>query len=395
MKYSLFGILTCSAFFVAGCADNTNSGPLTIARTQNSERQNIEQDLKAKLFAIEQSQDIPSISSGVIYDGKNRVAASFGTLERNGDAKVSNDSIFQIASLSKTLTGVIIQSLIVEGKLNPQENISTYLAPELTTETKAQFNGVTLVQLMQHRSGIIDEDCTVYRNRAEAEVVQSGYSRSTLVSDINGIDMSGRDVDIFEYTSCGYAIAGLIAELGTGKDFDTLLRQYVAEPYNMPDTVVTLNDAQKSRLVTAYNKRDRSEAVLPYIMGKASPGSAIYSTVHDLLNLQTAQIKAYREAENTGNTNALILTEDVTSASLRHDAGDALFGSGLIIMPHPKGPFYLHDGDLDGFASVYAFSPENEAGIVILSGSGGPWITNSAIEILVDVIDEHQNNFTH
>lgn len=399
MRYPFVNLMVCLVFATGGCASTQRSNivasaaPISPPKSSDASGfKDIAQKVQRKLSAISQSEDIPSISSGVIYRGKRGTGANVGTLDRNSGAPVGDDSIYQIASLSKTLTGVIIQSLIVEGRLDPQEDIATYLAPVLTAEAKKQLGGITLVQLMQHRSGITDKDCTVYRNRAEGEVVQGGYTRTELVADLNAVDMSGRDTDTFGYTSCGYAVAGLVGEIVTDQDFDALLRKYVTEPYDMPDTVVTLNDAQKTRLVRAYNKRDRSEAVLPYIMGKASPGSAIYSTVHDLQNLQAAQMKAYRKFARDGIAGPLILTKEVASAELRHGAGEAKFGSGLIIVPHPKGPFYLHDGDLDGFASVYVFSPKDNAGVVILTGSGGEWITKSAIEILVDLIDENQES---
>ena len=397
MRYPAVSLMACLVFAASGCASTQRSNMMASTApvrspesSEASDVKDIAQKMQRKLFAISQSENIPSISSGVIYRGKRGIGTSVGSLDRNGGMPVGADSIYQIASLSKTLTGIIIQSLIVERKLDPQEHIATYLAPVLTAEAKKQLGGITLVQLMQHRSGITDKDCSVYRNRAEGEVVQSGYTRTELVADLNAIDMSGRDTGTFGYTSCGFAVAGLVGEIVTGQNFDALLRKYVTEPYDMPDTAVTLNEAQKSRLVTAYNKRNRSEAVLPYIMGKASPGSAIYSTVHDLQNLQVAQIEAYRKFATDGVAGPLILTDDVESAELHQDAGQAKFGSGLIIVPHPRGPFYLHDGDADGFASVYAFSPKDNAGVVILTGSGGAWITKSAIEILVDVIDENK-----
>ena len=399
MKYPAASLMACLVFAAGGCASTQRSNivastaPVSLLESRDAPGFNdIAQRVQRKLSEISRSEDIPSISSGVIYRGKRGTGTNVGTLDRNIRAPVGDDSIYQIASLSKTLTGIIIQSLIVEGRLDPQAHIAKYLAPVLTAEAKKQLGGITLVQLMQHRSGITDKDCTVYRNRAEGEVVQTGYTRTELVADLNAIDMSGRDTDTFGYTSCGFAVAGLVGEIVTGQDFDALLRKYVTEPYDMPDTAVTLNDAQKSRLVTAYNKRNRSDAVLPYIMGKASPGSAIYSTVHDLQNLQVAQIEAYRKFATDGVAGQLILTDDVASAELHQGAGQAKFGSGLIIVPHPKGPFYLHDGDADGFASVYVFSPKDNAGVVILTGSGGEWITKSAIEILVDLIDENQES---
>ena len=395
MKYLTTGLLACTALAATGCA-STRSGdepaatvPLFFSGDTNAtEPEGIEAAVRKTLFPVWQSENIPSISSGVIHDGTIRIDSSFGALDRNNVTPASSDSIYQIASLSKTLTGIVIQSLIVAGKLDPQEEIASYLAPVLTAKAKTQLGGITLVQLMQHRSGIADSDCSVYRNRAESEVVRTGYTRAELVADLNAMDMTGRKTGSFGYTSCGYAVAGLIGELVSGEDFDALLRHYVAEPYDMSDTAVALNDAQKSRLVTAYDKRDRSEAVLPYIMGKAAPGSAIYSTVHDLQNLQIAQIRAYRDFENGGAAGPLILTESVAPSELRQGAGKAMFGSGLIIVPHPKGPFYVHDGDIDGFASVYAFSPRHNAGVVILTGSGGQWVTENAIKVLVEIIDK-------
>jgi len=342
--------------------------------------------VERKYSDIVQQKDIPALSVGIIYEGETLGFFNYGSQSRGSDIYVDEHSIFQIASLSKTLTGIATQKLINDGKLDMDMPLSTYLSSVLATPAQSTLRSVTFGQLLQHQSGIKNDDCYVYKTRVDGEVWLDGYTRRQLVDDINKIHLDESAEPKFDYSNCGYAIVGLIDEIATDKDYAAIVHNNVASKYGMTDTVVNLNEAQKKRLVVPYRKDARQVATGVYVMGYATPGSGVYSTVSDLLSLQVYQLRAYRKYAASGQRSELILTE-TTSPGPRPNFR---FGTGMIEVQHPKGTFYLHDGDLDGFAGVYAFSPEHNIGVVAQTSSGGPWVPESAIETLVGLIDMEQ-----
>ncbi len=136
-----------------------------------------------------------------------------------------------------------------------------------------------------------------------------------------------------------------------------------------------------------YRKTDRTRTTKVSLMGMGTPASGVYSDITDLLNLQKQHIHAYRAFIDHGAPNDLIMTE-------RTVAGRGIrFGAHPLVVQTPSGRLYLHDGDMDGFASVYVFSSEHNVGLVLLTSSGGKWFGDLSIEAITGLMDEtHMKN---
>jgi len=121
-----------------------------------------------------------------------------------------------------------------------------------------------------------------------------------------------------------------------------------------------------------------TNAVLPSSMGMAAPASVLISSAADLSTLQVRQIRAYRSYLGGGRPGALVLT-------VRTAAGPTeriRYGNGLMKIRTAAGTLYGHEGDADGYASFYLFSPEHAFGLVLLTGSGGPWVEELSMAIV-------------
>jgi len=330
---------------------------------------------------VVQKHDIPAVSVGFIHQGQVMSYLSLGAQVRGG-APVDEASIYQIASLSKLLTGITVRQLILQERLAVDGYVADYLDGDLTDEAVTNLSGITVSDLLQHRSGIQDTDCALYRDRLDGEPWLDGYDRAALIADLNNLPPQSSGTTSFSYSSCGYAVLGLVAENVGQTRFAQLLQREVAMRFGMTQTFVTPDASQQEALVTPYRKTDRFAVTAPSILGMATSGSGIYSTVRDLTRLQEQQLATYRDQGNASRP--LMLTGETGEGpdpSMR-------FGAGLIQVEMPMGQLFVHDGDADGFAAVYAFLPEHNVGTVLLTSSGGAWVQDTAMAILNTLVSE-------
>ncbi|WP_422860101.1 serine hydrolase domain-containing protein [Flagellimonas sp. S174] len=321
--------------------------------------------------------NIPSVSVGVIKNGKIELMKGYGNLSRNDSTKVDENSIFQIASQSKMFTGIITNTLIQEGKLNIDEPVITYLPKEISENSRKALSKITLKNILNHTAGIPSDACSVYSERIEGEAWSKGYSKDNLVEDIDKLGLEFNPDAQFQYSNSGYAMIGLILEEVSGLSYKALLKKYVSDVYSLKNTVVDLNSEQKSALVTPYKKDKREIATKPSNMGMATPASAIFSNAADLTKILLAQLNAYRENKTQS---PLILTNQTSQMD------DGLeYGFGLIKETKGENVKYGHGGDADGFACEYFLNPEKNIGVVLLTSSGGRWVGELANSILEDL----------
>ncbi|WP_073312364.1 serine hydrolase domain-containing protein [Aquimarina spongiae] len=359
MKIKIFSLLLLSIFI--GC------------NFKSKEQQSIDEKIKKALI----QNNVPSLSIGLIKNGKIELVKGFGFVSRTDSSKVNENSIFQIASQSKMFTGIIANNLIQEGRLNLNTPITEYLPKEAIKRSKKTLEKIKLRNLLTHTSGIPSDACSVYRERIEGEAWLKGYPKDRIITDLNQLKLEFEPNSKFQYSNSGYAIVGFICEYASGLMYEELLKKYITDKYHLDNTVVDLSNEQKSILVTPYKKSEREIQTKASDMGMATPASAIFSNVTDLTNILSKQILAYRKKEIQ---NPLYLTLNTS----KMDEG-LEYGFGLIKETKGKTIKYGHGGDADGFACEYFFNPTENTGIVVLTSSGGRWVGQLANEILESI----------
>lgn len=339
-----------------------------------------ENPIEEKIKKAMEENNVPSLSIGIIRDGKIDLLKGFGTRSRKDTTKVNESSIFQIASQSKMFTGIIVNNLIQEGKLNLEEPITSYFPSDINVNAKKRLHKIKLKFLLNHTSGIPSDACSVYSERIDGDAWTKGYSKEQLIKDINAINLEFEPSSQFQYSNSGYAIVGFICETVSNLSYSHLLKKYVTEKYELKNTSVVLSDMQRLKLVTPYRKDDRMIETKPSNMGMATPASAIYSNITDLTKIVADQIIAYRLYDSLNEQSPLILTKQTSKMDEKFQ-----YGFGLIKENSGSNIKYGHGGDADGFGCEYFFSPQKNTGVVVLTSSGGRWLGELADGILDDL----------
>lgn len=331
--------------------------------SQNSSKQAI-LEVEALVNQYAAKNDIPAINVGIVYDEKTHFI-NYGVAKRTTFSKTNEHSIFQIASVGKVLTGIVVNSLIQEGKLNINESILTYLPDNYSKKVKSKLKDVTVRDLLNHRSGLPRQSKIIQRKNDEPIIYD--YTTSDFEKDFEKMKLEKDDV--YNYSNFGYAVLGYIAEQVSKSTFEELLTN-LTNKYEMESTSTSCKD--KNLLVTPYSKDNRKMETKNWKMGKLAPPSGLYSSVSDLTNLLLAQLTIYNK---NNKKDILFLTNDTRNA---WDGTGIYYGYGLFDWGNGE---FGHGGDMDGYGSEYWFNPKENVGFVLLTSSGGKWVTELSKEI--------------
>lgn len=328
--------------------------------------------VEGKIDSVVQKNKIPAISVGIIKDSLTIFSKGFGLHNLNGTLKTSEFSIYQIASDTKKITGVISNNLADEKKLKLDEPIMNYVGSSIKPEAKNKLSKITLRHLLLHKSGLPYRQLTMKRKDGEPMLIP--YTEQDLLNDLNNVELKHKPGEEFGYSNFGYAVAGYVCEKVSGKTYGELIDKYISRTYNMPNTVISLTNSQRKILVTPYKRENRTSATKAFTMGKLSAAGGVYSNISDLLTLMHQQIIAYTTFNKNQKSNPLVLHENPYEKEVS-------YGFGLGGKKFETGTQFGHGGDLDGFASGYVFSPEYKSGVIILTSSGGKWVGQLEKEI--------------
>ena len=312
--------------------------------------------------------NIPSMVIGLIKNGEVAAYINSGTMSRRSEEKVNPSTMFQIASLSKSFTGLIVNNLIAEGLLDANQTIDQYLPDDIPGSTKNKISDIALRDVLHHQAGL-PWDAKLAKRVILGGPMYGDYSEEDLLKDLDLMEIDLERKGQFSYSNLGYAIIGYIAERVSGKSYEELLQKYVVDKYDLKNTT-TIPD--KGLLATPYRPEWRMIKTKPWEMGKLRAGGGVFSSVADLSKLMTLQIKAYQEFSDSSKNSPLVLTKDKRTSWSKAYYGYGLFENPSVVDSTTNS--FWHTGDVDGYASVFSFIPKYEIGIVMLTSSGKSWM---------------------
>jgi CubicO group peptidase (beta-lactamase class C family) len=152
--------------------------PFTLLSQDISKKTISEIEELAKKYA--ELNDIPTINVGIVI-GKNTYFINNGVKNRKTGIETSENSIFQIASVGKLLTGIVINDLIIKGKLNKNEPITSYLPETYSKRVNNKLKNITVRDLLHHQSGLPRQSKVI--NRKNDEPIIYNYTQTDFEKD--------------------------------------------------------------------------------------------------------------------------------------------------------------------------------------------------------------------
>ena len=229
--------------------------------------------------------------SGVVRvdrHGRTEVCAAYGLADRAFGVPNTVDTRFALASGAKTLTAVVVLSLVERGTLS----LSTPARSLLGRDLPLVADEVTVEHLLAHRSGIgdyLDEGGLSHvTDHVLAVPVHTLASTEQYLPALDGHPMVFAPGEGFAYNNAGYVVLALLAERATGLALPELVRTLVCEPAGLAGTAYLRSDSLPGRTARGYLAVDGLRTNVLHLPVVGSGDGGIYSTLADVHALWAA-----------------------------------------------------------------------------------------------------------
>lgn len=277
---------------------------------------------------------------------------SFGWADYLHRDSLHIDSKFELASVSKPMTGIATLQLIQQGKLRLDQLVSD-IFPGFP------YEGVTVKQLLSHRSGLPNYVYFVDKIWPDRKKGMSNTDAINLLIEHKPARY-GKPDGRFHYNNSNFMVLGAIIEKISGQDFDTYLQENIFKPAGMKHTAA-LSKAKYDKIPTDVIGHDRiwrRSVVQDYLDGTLGD-KGIYSTVRDLYRLDRA-LKQGRLLDTALLDSAYLPRSD-------YKKGVFNYGYGWRTFTPANTKVVYHTGWWHGFKNLYVRDLTNNVTIVLLS----------------------------
>ncbi|HMG89199.1 MAG TPA: serine hydrolase [Chryseolinea sp.] len=323
--------------------------PGSFAQTAFKLPDDVEANIK-KRIAYEQS---PSIVVGIINKEGARYF-NFGNVKMNG-ALANEHSIYEIGSISKVFTAILLAQQILDGKVKLDDPAQKYLPKEVKVPQRAGKE-IALANLSDHTSGLP----RMPSNFAPVDLGNpfADYTVEQLYSFLSGYELT-RDIgSAYEYSNLAQGLLGHILALNAGISYEALMIKTIASSLQMKETKITFDDIMKKNLATGYSN---GVAVENWEIPTLAGAGAIRSSTYDMLKFLAA---------NLGLTKSPLQAAMNMTHQVRHEkAGNMRVGLAWHIAKGKNGDVIWHNGGTGGYRTFAGFVKETSMGVVVLTNS--------------------------
>jgi len=275
----------------------------------------------------------------------------------DGAAAFDGHTIFEIGSMSKVFTALILADMTLKGEVSLDDPAEKYL-PAGAKMPERGGRKITLRDLATQSSGLPRlPDNMPFRNPDDP---YSDYSEKLLLEFLGHYQLT-RDIGSqFEYSNLGFGLLGYLLARAAHTDYPTLLANRITGPLGMHDTVIALSPGQKARFAQGHDQymRPASPWTLPVLAG----AGAIRSTADDMLTFLSA---AMNPASPIGPAMKLATTQRRPIGAPRSEIGLAW----IISKPAEGREVLFHNGGTGGFRSAMILEPARRSGVVVLANA--------------------------
>ncbi len=302
----------------------------------------------------------PGLAIAVVADQALVWSRGFGYADTEKKISMTPQTLFRIASITKTFTSTAILQLRDRGKLQLDDPVVKHL-PWFTYKNRfPEGPAVTIRQLLTHTSGLPRESAmpywTDYKFPTHDEMIALLRSQESIFEPETRL----------KYSNLGMAILGEVVAAASGQPYERYIVENILKPLKMTSTSVIPRQDQLARYATAYGRRraDGTRNAFPLMDAKAlSPAASISSTVEDLGKFASLHMLEGRTTEGQilkGSTLREMHRVQWVQPNWRGG-----YGLGFSVRKLDDRVVYGHGGWVGGNKSQLSISPKEKVAVIV------------------------------
>ncbi len=353
-----------------GTSDNAaaqvRAASLRLAKIQPAARQRVDYArLDARLRRLAEKPTVVGLAVGVVENGRITFLSGFGeTLEGSGE-KVTADTVFRWASVSKGVAGTMIAKLAEQGKVKLDAPVVNY-APGLKLPNGNEYRA-SVTDVLSHRLGL-------YRNALDNKL-EEGQSPQVLRAELASLNAICPPDTCWSYQNIAFDSASDIVARATGTTYQEAVRQQLFGPLGMTSATLTREGLVSAKSWARPHSVGRRplELLEPYYRVPAAGG--VNSNIKDMSLWMIAQMGGMPQVLDQkvlDTSHAPLVKTPGERQRLRkflERIGDAHYGLGWRSYDYAGRRIIGHRGGVNGYRSLILFDPQLKSGVVALWNS--------------------------
>lgn len=363
-------LLFATALSAAGCSSSAPSKTEETSPVVTTEGAFPE---RAELLAMIKKRVDEKRATGLVLgvreaDGSHTIVA-YGNAGP-GAKPLSDKSVFEIGSISKVFTGILLADMVAKGEVALEDPVQKHAHPGVTIP---QFGDTTirLVDLSTHMSGLPRLPANL--TPADENNPYADYTVAQLHEFLSKHTLS-RDVGVkHEYSNLAVGLLGHILAKVAGMSWEELVQERILGPVGMTMSGVTLHQAMKEHLALGHDTQGKvvSNWDLPVFAG----AGALRSNAEDMLRFLDANLSA----DTTPLHKAMQFSHEPREAA----DGNMKIGLGWLTSTNKGGLQGIwHGGGTGGYRTIIAMDAKRGIGVVVLENS-----THGSDDLAIHLLD--------
>jgi CubicO group peptidase (beta-lactamase class C family) len=304
---------------------------------------------------------IPGVAFGMVRHGQVSVRG-FGVTNVDDPQPITADTVFPLASISKTVVATAIMRLVEQKKIDLAAPVRTYL-PDFKVQDETASREVAIWHLLTHTPGWEGQLPTQDRGTETLSFFASS------AADLPQLAPPGA---VWSYNNAGFTIAGRVIEVVTGQPIHDALRKLVFEPIGLTRAFTRLEDVASYRFSVAHRTQDGKPMVIrPLTRSSSVTAGGVSMSLNDLL-----AYARFHLGDGTARDGTRVLTraslEQMRTPRLRKNSTDEEMGLGWHLRRVGGVMTAAHGGTL-GHILLVELVPERNLAFAILTNHGDGW----------------------
>lgn len=328
---------------------------------------------------------IPGMAVAVVHGGKTLYAKGFGVRDTTTGEKVDPDTVFQLASLSKSLAATVVAHQVSSGSIDWDTPVVDEL-PWFALSDPAITRMVTIADFFAHRSGLPDHAGDVLEDL--------GYDRRTVLERMRLLPL-GPFRTTFAYTNFGVTAAAEAVAAAAGRSWEDLSRDVLYRPLGMDSTSSRFADfaARTNRAVGHVKVGDSYQPRYTRNPDAQAPAGGASSSVNDFAHwlamvLDDGSYGGSRVVDAAALLPALtpqIVVEPPSEPAMR----SGFYGYGINVSTSSSGRvFFSHSGAFElGAATNFVIVPAADVAIVALTNAAPTGVPETLTAEFTDLVE--------
>jgi len=309
-------------------------------------------------YRVDKQRRATGVVVGIVETGQTPIVIAYGPTDTPRARRLDGDSVFEIASLTKVFTALLLTNAVMRHEVTLDQPIVALL-PKAVRLPSFAGRPITLTDLATHGSGLPLRPGNLHV-KADTPNKYAEYTIQQLYGGLADMKLTRAPGTQFEYSNLGFAILGQALANRAHVSYDTLLRARITGPLGLSDTRMGIDAAAKGRLAQGHDVDLRPIGSTDD--GALNPAGGLKSTVNDLLRFLSVFIGRADSALTPAAR--MMLTVDRPG-----DDAQTRMALGWRRVMGKSGVYYWSNGSGDGSRAFMGFNPSLHVAIVALANA--------------------------